>query len=214
MLAVAALFAPDGFVLPSGRPPARRVESIPRSAMQPRTREVLDYLTAAERELNDAVAAVPEADRVRRPGPDRWSVAEILEHLSLVEYAIAGMLAQHVEAARGSGVGPERETEPVVPTVPLARLLDRDARLTASARSQPTAGLGWDVARRAFGAARAQLVELLQGADGLALSEVVIQHPLLGPLNVYQWAVFLGAHTRRHAAQVRETAAAPTRMDG
>lgn len=175
--------------------------------MQPRTREVLDYLAAADREIDDAVAAVPEADRSRRPGPGRWSVAEILEHLSVVESAIVRMLGQQVRAARVSGLGQERVTEPVVPTVTVARLLDRDAKLAASERSQPKGGIGWADAREAFRRARTEVVELLRAADGLALSELVIPHPLLGPLNVYQWAVFLGAHARRHAAQVRETGA-------
>jgi hypothetical protein len=176
--------------------------------MQPTTREVLDYLAASEHMLDEAVAVVPEADRGRRPGPDRWSVAEILEHLSAVERAIARLLGQHLETARASGLGPERARESVVPTVPVARLLDRDAKLTASERSRPTAGLDWAAARAAYGAARAQVVELLCAGDGLALSEVVIPHPLLGRLNIYQWTVFLGAHARRHAAQVREAGAA------
>jgi hypothetical protein len=176
--------------------------------MQPRTRELLDYLAAADRDIDDSVAAVPEADRARRPSPDRWSVAEILEHLSVVERAIARMLGQQVRTARDSGLRPERATEPVVPTVPVARLLDRGAKLEASERSQPRGGMAWAAAREAFRTSRGDVVELLRSADGLALSELVIPHPLLGPLNVYQWAVFLGAHARRHAAQIRETGVA------
>lgn len=176
--------------------------------MQPRTNEVLDYLAAADRELDDAVAAVPEVDRGRRPGTCGWSVAEILEHLRVVESAIARLLGQHIQVARASGLGPEGATEPVVPTVPVARLMDRDAKLIASERSQPKGGIAWVTAREEFRAARGEVVELLRDADGLALSELVIQHPVLGPLNIYQWAVFLGAHARRHAAQIRETGAA------
>jgi hypothetical protein len=175
--------------------------------MQPTTREVLDYLASSEHMLDEAVAAVPEADRGRPPGPGRWSVAEILDHLGAVESAIARLLGHHLETARASGLGPERAKESVIPTVPVARLLDRDAKLTASERFRPTAGLDWAAARAAFAAARAQVVELLCAGDGLALSEVVIPHPLLGPLNIYQWTVFLGSHARRHAAQVREAGA-------
>jgi len=39
------------------------------------------------------------------------------------------------------------------------------------------------------------------------LSEVVQPHPVLGPINLYQWALFVGSHETRHTGQVREIAA-------
>lgn len=176
--------------------------------MQPRTREVLDYLDDSDRDLDDALAAVPETARARRPAPERWSVAEIIEHIGGVEEWITQMLAQRVTAARSGGIGPERNTAPVVPTVPLHRILDREAKLVASERSLPRLGLDWATARDALRTNRAALRALVQNNDGAALSELVIEHPRFGPLDVYQWAVFLGGHQRRHAAQIRETGAA------
>jgi hypothetical protein len=44
----------------------------------------------------------------------------------------------------------------------------------------------------------------VRSADGLALSEIVQPHPVLGPINLYQWIAFVGAHEARHAAQVME----------
>jgi hypothetical protein len=176
--------------------------------MQPRTREVLDYLDDSDRVLDDALAAVPEPDRARRPAPERWSVAEILEHVGGVEERITQMLTQRVTAARTDGLGPERNTQPVAPTVPLDRILDREAKLVASERSLPHLGLDWATARDTLRTSRASLRALVQKSDGVALSELVIEHPLFGPLDVYQWVVFLGGHQRRHAAQIRETGAA------
>jgi hypothetical protein len=37
---------------------------------------------------------------------------------------------------------------------------------------------------------------------------VVVPHPALGDQNLYQWIAFVGAHESRHAAQIREIAAA------
>ena len=42
--------------------------------------------------------------------------------------------------------------------------------------------------------------------DGLALSEVLHTHPILGEINLYQWMLFVGSHKARHALQVREIA--------
>ncbi len=172
--------------------------------MQPRIREVLDWLDASDRVLDEALAAVPEAVRSRRPGPERWSVAEILEHLSVVEVAIAGLLDRHLQAARAAGLGSEQSTEAIVPTVRIARLLDREATVVAGERVLPKAGLAWREAREALASARARSRDLIAGCDGLALGEIVIPNHVLGPINVYQWVIFLGAHEQRHAAQIRE----------
>jgi hypothetical protein len=176
--------------------------------MQPRTREVLTLLDSHRAALAEAVAAVPVALRERRPAPGRWSAAEVLEHLAIVEGGITQLLHAQVGAARSAGLGVERDTSPVVPTVPVDRLLDRSAPITASARSQPTGGLGADAAWEALAERRRTLRELVLAADGAALSDVVIPHPILGPLSVYQWLVFIGAHEGRHAGQIREIATA------
>jgi hypothetical protein len=176
--------------------------------MQPRTHEVLTHLDSHRATLEEAVAAVPATLRERRPAPGRWSVAEILEHLSIVEGNITQLLRAQVDAARTAGLGAERDSSPILPTMPVARLLDRSTSIAASARSLPTSGLTAHGAWQALGQRRRALRDLVLGADGLALSEVIIPHPVLGPLNVYQWIVFLGAHEGRHAGQIRDVLAA------
>src|SRR5688572_1250763 len=106
--------------------------------MQPRTREVLTQLDTHHAALEQAVASVPESQRERRPAPDAWSVAEVVEHLAIVEEGILGLLRGQLDAARAAGMGAERETSEVTPTMPVGRLLDRSARLTAGERSLPT----------------------------------------------------------------------------
>ena len=55
-------------------------------------------------------------------------------------------------------------------------------------------------------ASRVNLAAIARG-DGLALSQVEHPHPIFGPLNLYQWVAFVGAHEARHAAQIREVGA-------
>jgi uncharacterized damage-inducible protein DinB len=176
--------------------------------MQPRTAEVLAHLDTHRAALEQAVSTLPAAARTKRPSADKWSVAEVLEHLAIVERRIEGLLREAVARARDAGIGRERDSSPVVPTVPVAQLLDRGAPLTASEASQPTGRLDAGQAGEALADTQRSLRELLLDADGLALGDVTVQHPRLGPLNVYQWLVFVGAHEGRHTAQVREAATA------
>jgi hypothetical protein len=176
--------------------------------MQPRTQEVLALLDHFRAALAQAVADAPEPLRERRPAPDRWSVAEVLEHLTLVERRIGQLLRGQIAAARAAGLGAERETSPVVPTVPVDRLLDRSEPLVAREGTIPDARLGAEKAWATLLERRREVREMLLAADGLALSDVAAPHARLGPLNVYQWLVFLGAHEGRHTAQIREAVAA------
>jgi uncharacterized damage-inducible protein DinB len=172
--------------------------------MQPRIRELLDYLDSSHTELTRAIDAVAPADRVRRPAPERWSAADVVEHLALVESRIAGVLLPQLAGAASGGVGPERDASPVVPTMDVVRLTDRGAPLVASEASQPRGERDLPASLRALEEQRAALRAALTAADGLALGEVIVPHPRLGPINLYQWVVFVGAHESRHAAQLRE----------
>jgi hypothetical protein len=176
--------------------------------MHPRIDEVLTYLATQRAMLERAVATVPSSLRTRRPGPERWSVAEVLAHLVIVEGRVTQLLGAQIGAARAAGLGRERETSAVVPTVNIARVLDRSRPVTAGAASQPPPDANADIALAALVERHDALRATLAGADGLALGEVSAPNPVLGPINVYQWVVFIGAHEARHAAQIQEIAGA------
>ena len=178
--------------------------------MHPRTDEVLTHLEYYRSVLHKAVEEVPPARREERPAPDRWSVAEILEHIGIVEGSITRLLRKQFDEVRATGLGPEQDAGPVVPSVPVPLVLDRSFRIEANPRVLPTSSLTADAAWQALEDRRRALREFVVAADGLALGDVIIPvpHPRLGPLNGWQWLVFLGAHEGRHAGQIRELAQA------
>jgi hypothetical protein len=176
--------------------------------MESRTQEVLAYLALQRQALEHAVASVPAPLRGRRPTADRWCVAEIVEHLGIVEDSITRLLGAEVAAARKAGLGVELEEGPILPTLPLKRLLDRGSRITTGAAWVPSGAVdsatGWETLVER----RRALLELVGSGDGLELSRVVVRHPALGPLNGYQWIAFVGVHEERHTAQIRDVGAA------
>lgn len=176
--------------------------------MHPRIRELIDSLDDHRTELQRAVDEIPVALRSRRPAPDRWSVAEILEHIALVEERIVQLFTRQVAAARAQGLGPERDSSPVVPTFDLSPLVDRTRRLAASEAAQPRGGVDAISAWARLERAREATREALRSADGLALSEVIAPNPVLGHLNLYQWVLFIAGHEARHTDQIRELGAA------
>lgn len=177
--------------------------------MNPRTEELLRHLAEHRATLRAAVDAVPEDRREERPEPGRWSVAEVLEHLAGIEKGVTWIFT--TRAAEAQGRGPGAETAPVVGTVDMAFLLDRSRKIETPESRRPTGELSAAEAWAELEAARRGLEEAIVRTEGLALDDVMHTHPLVGPLNLYQWVVFVGGHEARHAAQVVEIAEALAR---
>src|SRR5258705_5647060 len=87
-----------------------------RTPMHPRLQELFAFLSVRRNALREAVDAVPEAQRNQQPEPDRWSVAEVLEHLALVEARFKTFISGRLSEARASGLVAELETDSVVGT--------------------------------------------------------------------------------------------------
>ncbi|HEV7395025.1 MAG TPA: DinB family protein [Pyrinomonadaceae bacterium] len=172
--------------------------------MNPRIQEVIEYLDLTRADLTNAVERIPADRRDQRPDDDRWSVAEILEHLNIIESRIGKLVTGKIEGARAAGLGPEVDTSPVLDTLDRARIGDRTNRVSAPEAVKPQSQTDAATAWAALQASREKLRAALLGGDGLALSEVKQEHPVLGVIDLYQWAIFVGAHEARHTAQVRE----------
>src|SRR5947207_1744551 len=80
-----------------------------RPDMHPRMQELLDHLAHFRSELRSAVDEIPRDKLTTKPAPDRWSVAEVLEHLSMVETRVCDRFSKALEAAHAQGLAKESE---------------------------------------------------------------------------------------------------------
>jgi DinB family protein len=174
--------------------------------MHPRTQELIAYLNTRRASLREAVDAVPEALRGTSPDADRWSVAQVIEHLALVEVRFQKMLADRLAEAREKGLAPERETSSIVGSVDVAPILDRTTKHQAPEVVRPTTS-DWKRAWSQLEEARRGFIGVFESGEGLALGEVIHTHPRLGAMNLYQWGVWLGGHEARHTEQIHEIGA-------
>jgi hypothetical protein len=176
--------------------------------MHPRIEEIIEALDSRHAELTRAVNEVPTVARNRRPSEDRWSVAEVLEHLALVEENIAGQIRRLVAGQRENSLGAERDSSSVAPTFNAAFVLDRSQKRVAREAAQPRSGIDAADAWTHLERARQVTHDTLRELDGVALCDISATHPALGALNGYQWFLFIAAHEGRHTAQIREISAA------
>jgi hypothetical protein len=172
--------------------------------MHPNLTDVFTKLDESQARLRAAVDAVPPPWRSTRPAPDRWSVAEILEHLALVETRLAGLLRRAVDTAMEAGLPPETGARVPLAAALVERMADRVNKRPAPETAIPSGTLDHQAAAAAAGTARAALRDALARADGLALNTVTIPHQVFGELNAYQWLELMAGHEHRHAAQIDE----------
>jgi len=169
--------------------------------MHPRISELLDYVEKQTESLRLAYESVPPEKRAVRADPNRWSPAEIIHHLVIVERRLAQRLAMLIEQARA--LPPETETTSTLTTLSTTKVLDRTGRFVTSEASEPRntdAGRVWSDLMEA----RQEVVRVIHTGDGLALGAVSAPHPALGPFSAYEWIAFVGSHAGRHADQIRE----------
>jgi hypothetical protein len=175
-------------------------------------------LTAAERarlvkDLEETRAALlasvqglSEAQVRFRPAPDRWSVAEVAEHIALAEERLYGVVTDKV--LRGP---PPPELRGRAPDDERVRrsLLDRGARRQAPEVLRPTGRfptLGAAVG--AFEKGRERTLALARSTQE-DLRGHGAPHPVLQLLDGYQWLLVLSSHCARHTAQIEEIKADP-----
>jgi uncharacterized damage-inducible protein DinB len=170
----------------------------------PRLREIAAYNDAVRARLADVVGAAPRAAMVAAPAESRWSGAQIVQHLGKVEGATAKMLEGVFAVALAAGLPPDGSTGSML------RSLDRfqgDGEviraLVAPERLRPEPAPDLEASWASLSAVRERLLRAYATVDGRDLTGVVAPHPLFGPLNAYEWLLFIGKHEERHVGQLR-----------
>ena len=174
--------------------------------MHPHLAAVFARLDDAHATLRAAIDRVPERLRAQKPGENRWSVNDVLEHLAIVETRFSKQIGESIAAARQAGLGPEEAARTPLSDQIESTLVNRASPRTAPAAAQPTGTLDAAQAWAAVERSRETIRRTIASADGLALSQVTYAHPFFGSLNVYQWVELLSGHRVRHAEQIREIA--------
>jgi uncharacterized damage-inducible protein DinB len=164
--------------------------------------DTLALLDSERAALIASVAQVREQDRSRRPAPDCWSIAEVLEHLATVERGVAKLIAK-----RGRQTpAPDQPTASPLDAARIASLRGRETRRDAPDFVRPSGTISAADALRALEETRAGLRQAVLDADPASLDHCTHPHPVLGAITLRDWVHFVAHHEARHAAQVAEIA--------
>jgi hypothetical protein len=152
------------------------------------------------------VERVPPERRAERPAPDRWSVAEIIEHVARIDTGVSKLIA--LRSAEPSLVPPEQAVAARMTPKRAAWVRDRSLRIEAPERVRPTGTLTLEAALAQLASARAALKAAYQGAEAAVLDNSVHPHPhpAIGRVTLRGWVELAAHHDARHAQQIAELA--------
>ena len=134
-----------------------------------------------------------------------WTVAEIVEHLSVIAHRLtqlATMMVGKVEsvAAAAGGAATGAHFKPFSLDEQAERA--RGQKFVAPEEVRPRGGVRVADSLARLKQSRAALEALRERIERADLSAATYPHPAFGPLNLYQWLAFIGLHEERHLNQI------------
>jgi len=154
-----------------------------------------------------SIAGLSEKQWTFKPAPDRWSVAEVAEHITISESTLLGLVQQRLMT---SPAAPEKRAQVAgKDELILQKVPDRSHKAQAPEFLKPTGRWPTEAALvKAFETERGATIEYVRTTND-DLRDHFFDHPVFGPLDGYQWLLLIATHSARHTAQIEEVKADP-----
>ena len=165
----------------------------------------MKYLESTRQGVVDATKGLSPAQWNFKPAPDRWSVAEVTEHIAAAEDYLMGMVKEKVMAAPARPAGDD--VAPIDAMV-ITAIPDRSHKAQAPEPLKPTNRFGSpDGSLKHFAESRESTEAFLKNTKDLRGHAV--DSPLGKKLDAYEWILFVAGHSERHTKQINEVKADP-----
>jgi DinB superfamily len=154
-------------------------------------------LDGTRSELLQLAGSLDEDKFRKRPSADCWSVAEIINHLCIVERAVLLTLKRN-QKTPGEGPGLLARFKPV------AFVAFRTFKVKAPDIAVPKHVPPRDELMEMFASSRDDLKAFVSGTSKRELRRLTMKHPILGMINGWAAIKFIHRHEQRHLKQARE----------
>lgn len=151
------------------------------------------------------IAKLLSADQLSfRPRHDRWSIAENIEHLSIVDGLVLGQILEII----GIGGPPTESAWKGSDDLLLEKVRTREPALKAPEIIAPHAERRPVEIILQFETGRSRISDFIRSTPA-PLRSYCFPHPVFGELDCYQWLLCSGAHYERHLLQIHEVQGSP-----
>ena len=167
--------------------------------------KALSYLESTRQGVIDATKGLSPAQWNFKAGPDRWSIAQVTEHIAAAEDYLRGMVTEKVMSAPPRPAG---EDVAAIDDMVIKMIPDRTTKRQAPEPLVPSNRFGSaEGSLKHFLEARTTTEDFLKKTPDLR--DHAVDSPLGKKLDGYEWVLFISAHSERHTKQILEVKADP-----
>jgi len=165
--------------------------------------EILDYIDNVRNDILKMVSRCDEKILNYKPKPEKWSILEILQHLSKMEIifylTIKNALSQNP-------LEKVPDTKYRIDGFTRKFLLDKKNKLKTPQAAEPKGNVLYNNIIEELKKNRENLKELIRSISGKNLFKQCTSHPYGEGkfVNVFQWIDLLGTHEEKHKKQIEE----------
>lgn len=170
---------------------------------------MMNYTTIAEiydanRNIREAFAefaeGISETEANAVIEGESWTLAALVEHVSIVESGISRIAAKLVSAAKEAGVESDGSFQMSDTLAAKFREL-AGSKFEAPERVKPTGGIAITESLGNLEASTARFAEMKADLESYDVSAFKFPHPYFGDMTPAEWLLVLGGHEARHMAQ-------------
>ena len=169
----------------------------------------MSHLHMSRKLFLDSIAGLSPEQLNFKASPERWSIAECVEHITLSEDLIFGLASSQSMKTPVVSERIEQAKNKTKDADLVKIVIDRRQKAQAPEALKPShkwASVDEMIAE--FKVKRNRTIEYVEQTKD-DLRGHMMPHPLLGKLDSYQWVLLLSSHSERHTMQIVEVKAAP-----
>ena len=172
------------------------------------TKYLLDYMKQTRQDFLKSIKGLSAEQWNFKSGPERWSIAETAEHITLAEDFIGKNIQNNVMKAPAPT---DEQKKALAGREDALKVLltDRSKKFQAPEPLKPAHKFAnAKEVEKAFTASRAANMQFAKNTPVAELRAHLDKSPA-GEMDAYQWLIFMSGHTKRHTLQIEEVKADP-----
>jgi hypothetical protein len=152
-------------------------------------------------DLKDLVASISDEQATQLADNERWNIAQIVEHISIVDEGASKICARLL--ANSDRTAPKTSGKLVVSDNFLKHYSSiNEVKLEAPERVQPTGNVSIADSLIRMDENRRRLRELQPKFES-TVNTATFPHPYFGEMSAVEWLILIGGHEARHTEQIR-----------
>lgn len=156
---------------------------------------------AIREKTKQLVASLTGEQTASLPDGEKWTIANIIEHIAIVQDGMTKISAKLLTQAKAAGKtsdGAARLSENFTTKAAEAR----DLKFEAPERIHPTGKQSIEDSIKKMDETRGMLEDLRPLFESVECSDFKFPHPFMGDLSAHEWLALIGGHEARHLKQI------------